>query len=554
MTQKNIQYTVNCHQADTHIFTVKLQVDMVTGKYLDFKMAAWTPGSYLIREYCRNIIEFSAKSGRKSLSYQKINKNTWRVDLDDAPQVTVQYTVYAYELTVRTSFLNADQAVINGASVFLFPSERTNEAMSVKMETPHSWETIKTGLTQEKGKINTFFADNLDQLFDSPIMAGNPTVLPFEASGIPHEYVIFGTGNYDLNKIISDTQKILHSAHGIFGSVPYDNYTFFLHTMDASYGGLEHHNNCHMIFDPWKFSDPKEYIKFIGLVSHEFFHTYNVKRIRPKGLGPFDYDQEFYTNQHWITEGITSYFDNHILLRSGVITAEQYLELIAMDLLRLDNTPGRLFQSVYESSFDQWIKLYRADENSVNSGISYYLKGSLVALCLDLALRKATSGKASLDTVYLKLWKNYLKTGNGFKPEYFLNLCEKTAGTELKSIWQMLSTTDEINFNPVLEAFGLNIHKSYEKPEDKTISWLGIEYDKSNFIIKKILLNSPAWSEGLNVHDEILAVNGARITLTNCDAIIGGLSTRKKTSMLISRRGEIKTISVKPQSKPPNKL
>ena len=327
--------------------------------------------------------------------------------------------------------------------------------MKISIEPFYKWKNISTGLNKIPGEHYTYIAKDLDELIDCPIQIGNHDIIPFRVSGIPHEYAIQGSGNYDINDIIIDTKKIINETMDIFGEIPYDHYTFFLFNRENGYGGLEHQNSCAMIRSKWKYKPRKDYLGFIGLMAHEFFHTYNVKRIRPTELGPFDYDRENYTTQLWIAEGITSYYDNHIPLRAGVINLDEYLEIISKDIKRLESIPGRKLQSISEASFDAWVKHYRPNENSVNTTISYYLKGSLIGLALDLSIRNYTNGKHSLDDVFKILWKNYKKSGKGFTKDEFINICEKLANKNLNEIWSYVNTTKDMNYNEILNQISL---------------------------------------------------------------------------------------------------
>ncbi len=552
MGKSDIHYTVIIAEPHKHIVKIEMTVDAVKTKYLDFALPAWTPGSYKIRDYARHVISLTAAAGNDQLTVEKTDKHTWRVITGNYDRVVLTYQVYAFELTVRTSYLDADHAMLNGAGLFLYLVGHKNRPHSVTIVKPERWQNISTGLEKIPLQKNTFRAENYDRLIDSPIAVGNQQLYNFKVSGIPHEFVIFGTGNYEINKLIEDTVKILTAAHDLFGSVPYKRYIFFLHLLPEGFGGLEHHNSCHMMFGQFKFRERKDYIRFLGLVSHEFFHTYNVKRIRPRGLGPFNYNEEFYSKLHWITEGITSYFDNQLLLRSQVISISEYLDLIAEDIRKYYNTPGRRIQTTEEASFDQWIKLYQPDENTQNIVISYYLSGSLIALGLDLEIRRLSGNKKSLDDVYRTLWKEYQHDGRGFTEKHFKSLCEKTAGSGLEHIWSYLNTTDEINFTKLLKPFGLCLEKTYKKESDQTQAWFGMEID-DKLSITRLYSGAPAWEYGLNSGDELLAVNDLRLTSKNKDRLLSELNLKRKAVFLISRRGSVRKLSVKPRRRPPDR-
>lgn len=553
MASKDVHYVLRFENPQTHLIDVETKITGLTGEYHDFYMPVWTPGSYLVREFSRNVMTFSAYKKNKPLLVKKQNKNTWRVYLNGNSAITLNYEVYAFEYTVRTSFVDKDIAFLNGASIFIIPDGYENRKIRVTIEPQLNWEKITTELPRYKSDIYSFVADDLDQLIDSPIMIGNQKTITFHVSEIPHEIAVTDTGNYDLTKIIEDTRKLIESAEDIFGGLPYDHYTFFLNLITGNYGGLEHKNSCSLIYDPWKFSDHKDYLRFMGLVSHEFFHVFNVKRIRPISLGPFNYNEENYSDLLWISEGFTAYYDNLLLRRSGIATTDEYLEFLAGDIRKLNDTPGRKVQSVAESSFDAWIKLYRRNENSVNSTISYYLKGSLVGLILDLQIRKSTNGNSSIDDVFRKLWAEFKTTGNGFSEEEFRITCEQISGTSLKEIWNIIHNTEEIDFNKYFAPFGLQLEKEFVNEDEKDNAWFGFKFKLSNLTVTQVLADSPAYWDGINVNDELIAINNIRLNADNVQKQLNEAQKNVPSELLVARRGTMKTISVTPSDHPETK-
>lgn len=553
MAHAKIHYTLQMENPHTHIFTVRLEVTGIQNDYQDFKMAVWTPGSYLVREFSKNIISVNAKSHKGNLPLEKINKNTWRVQMNGSSVAILEYDVYAFEMSVRTSFLDSDHAMVNGASVFIYPAGMIDQEMQVSIEPYHKWKNISTGLEKVQGENFTYRAKNLDDLIDCPIEIGNHKIVPFKVSGIPHEYAIYGIGNYNTGKIINDTKKVLNTTFDIFGDIPYDHYTFFLYNRDNGYGGLEHQNSCSMIRSRWKYEPRINYLGFIGLMAHEFFHTYNVKRIRPAELGPFDFENEVYTKLLWISEGITSYYDNQIPLRAGVINLKEYLEIVSKDIKSLESIPGRKVQTISEASFDSWVKLYRQNENSVNTTISYYLKGSLTGLALDLKIRDLTNGKRSLDDVYRKLWANYKKSEKGFTEDDFVNICESTVENNLNDIWIYVHTTDEMDFYKILEPFGLKVERTYSNIEDSTASWFGFQVNENKLSISKILDTGPAVHSGLNVNDELIALDGIRLTKEDYKNRMKSYPSEKPVNVLVSRDGILMKFNISPAPLPKDK-
>ena len=550
MAAKDVHYVLRFENPQTHIIDVETEITGLAGDYHDFYMPVWTPGSYLLREFSRNVMMFSAHKKNRPLVVKKQNKNTWRVYLDGNSTITLNYEIYAFEYTVRTSFVDQDIASLNGASIFIIPEGYEKRKIRVTIEPYLNWEKITTELPGYKSDTYSFLADDLDQLIDSPILMGNQKTITFYVSDIPHEIAVTDTGNYDLDKIINDTRKVIESAKAIFGGLPYDHYTFFLNLIPGNYGGLEHKNSCSLIYDSWKFSDHKDYLRFMGLVSHEFFHVFNVKRIRPIPLGPFNYQEENYTDLLWISEGFTAYYDNLLLRRSGIVTTDEYLEFPSDDIKKLTDTPGRKVQSVAESSFDAWIKLYRQNENSVNSTISYYLKGSLVGLILDLQIRKSTKGKSSIDDVLRKLWEDFVENGSGFSEDDFKIACEQTSGESLKEIWDIIHSTTEIDFNKYFNSFGLRLSKEFEDENEKDHAWFGMKFNLSNLTITQVLADSPAYRDGINVSDELIAINGIRLNADNVQKHLNEVRKGIPSELLVVRRGMMKTILVTPSDHP----
>jgi predicted metalloprotease with PDZ domain len=552
MSNKNqIKYTISMEAPHTHIFNVKIEVDGHIGNHIDFKMPVWTPGSYLVREFAKNIISVSASNKNSNLEVDKISKNTWRVVLTDVSKMEFSYQVYAYEKTVRTSYLDGEQAMINGASVFMIPEGYENQPLELTVEPYHQWQRITTTLDSYKGSYDKFVARNFDDLIDCPIEVGNHQIHSFEAGGATHEYAITSTGNVDVPTLLDDSKKIVDEIHAMFGDTPpYEHYVFFLHLTSGGFGGLEHCKSCSMIYDRNGFKDRKKYIRLLSLVSHEFFHTWNIKRIRPEELGPFDYYNEVYTNLLWIAEGVTSYYDNLFLPRCGVSTIKEYFETICDDIKRYEAIPGKDVMTVEESSFDAWVKLYRSNENSVNTSISYYLKGGLIIMALDLTIRDLTDGQKSMDAVYRILWDKFNDDGKGINDTTFKSVCENVAGKPLNGIWNYLSSTAPLKIENYFEPFGILLKSEHSKAEREKSGWFGVNIKKNSTAISTTLSTGSGYTSGLYVHDEILAINGQRITSDNVKNYMENISVNELADFLISRDGLIKTISVKAQSIP----
>lgn len=507
-------YQVGMSQPASHLFEVTLQIANWQQDVLDLKMPVWTPGSYLVREYARHVQDFTAQDSNsgQSLVSRKVGKNHWEIVTGSSQTLTIKYRVFANDLTVRTNHLDLTHGYFNGAALFMFVPGFQQQPITVEIVPPDRDWQISTTLTPVRGKPNTFMAQDFDTLVDTPVEVGIHTVYDFEVLGKPHQYVVWGNGNLKPKQLISDTQKIIEVEAKLFGGLPYDKYLFLLHLSGSGFGGLEHKDSCTLNYPRLGFRDRDKYNRFMQLVAHEFFHLWNVKRIRPKALETFDYEQENYTTSLWFCEGATSYYDILIPLRAGIYNRKQFLQNLSKDLTRYLTISGRNVQPLAESSFDAWIKLYRREAHSDNNQISYYLKGQFVSLLLDLVIREKHHNQKSLDDVMGILWHRYGKEEIGFTPEDLQQVFEQVAETDLTDFWhRYLETTAELPFEQYLAPFGLRI-----KPilESQPVPYLGmrVELENGKEIIKFVEANSPAAIAGIDPGDEILAIDGIRVT------------------------------------------
>lgn len=520
-----LTYTVEMPHPESHLFVVTLRIQPWSEPHLNLKMPVWTPGSYLVREYARHIQSFSAQGisvldqeknqeklpEPKKLAWQKVAKNHWLVQTLDQTEVTIAYTVFANELTVRTNHLDATHGYFNGAALFFYIPGREQEPIQVTIVPPEADWIVSTPLEPIPGQTFTYQAADFDTLVDSPFEIGSHALHKFTAGGKLHELAIWGDGNLEPEKIIQDTQKIIEVESQIFGGLPYDRYLFILHLTANNFGGLEHKNSCSLIYTRFGFRSPEKYQRFMQLVAHEFFHLWNIKRIRPKALEVFDYEQENYTPSLWFSEGTTSYYDLLIPLRAGIYDAKTFLDKLSKEIKRLQTTPGRLLQPASESSFDAWIKLYRRDAHSDNSQISYYLKGEMVSLLLDLLIRLRHGNKRSLDDVLQGLWQQFGKSEIGFTPEDLQQIITKVAGINLTDFWhRYIDGVEELPFGEYLAPFGLQLIASGEQ----TMPYLGmiVKTEGGHEMIKFVEIGSPAQLAGIDPGDELLAIDGVRVS------------------------------------------
>ena len=555
-SNSKIEYTLLMSKPYTHYFEVEMKVSGYNKKVIDFLIPVWAPGSYLIREFPKNISFFEANDkNNKPLLFEKTNKYTWRVYLNKSKTVSVRYKVYSFELSVRTSFLDASHGYINGSSVFMYVKGMKDQPSTLKIIPYKNWKKISTGLTPVKGKKWEYYSPNYDILADSPIEIGNQNIYQFTAAGVLHNIVMYGEGNYNMDSLKIQMAQIVETATNIFRDNPNKEYTFIVHNLSNRGGGLEHLNSTTLQFRRWDYDTENRSKSFLGLVAHEYFHLWNVKRIRPLQLGPFNYETENYTKLLWEMEGITTYYSGQILLRAGFNSPEQYLNNVASSISTLENQPGNKVQSAAMSSFDTWIKFYRRNENSYNTEISYYTKGSILGMLLDLKIINSTNGQKSYDDVLRLLYKKYYKKlKRGFTENEMKKAVEITAGKKLNYFFNnYVNGTKEINYNKYFGYAGLELMDTNKNSKIKN---LGITSRTQNgkLIIKRVVYGTPGYNAGLNVNDEIIAVNNFRVDKNLLDKFVKEFTSGSDLDFLLSRDGKLLNIKLKLRNNPYKKF
>lgn len=518
-TTPMIHYQVAMSQPQTHLLEVRLDLRDFPRSVLDLKFPVWTPGSYLVREYARHLQDFTVVAGDIPLNWRKIAKNHWQVDTQGQSHITVTYRIFANELSVRTNHLDQTHGYFNGAATFFRIVGLEGESIDLTVIPPTPEWRVTTALPLVPGSTNTYRAIDFDTLVDSPVEVGTHPVYQFEVLGKPHELAIWGQGNYDVQRIITDIQSVITTEAEMFGGLPYERYVFLLHLFAQAYGGLEHKDCCSLIYQRFGFRDREKYEKFMQLVAHEFFHLWNVKRIRPQALEVFDYDNENYTPSLWFCEGTTSFYDLLIPLRAGIYDVRTFFNNWSKEITRYLKTPGRNVQPLAESSFDAWVKLYRSDSNSINSQMSYYLKGEMVSLLLDLLIRDRHHNSRSLDDVMVHMWEQFGKDEIGYTPEQLQQVIENVAEVDLSAFFnQYIQGLEELPFNTYLEPFGLRLFADISNEP-----YTGIRSGNENGreIVKAVEAGSPANLVGIDPNDEILAIDGIKLKA-------GGLNERLK--------------------------
>ena len=541
-----LHYQIEFDDYRQHLIHVTLR--FVADPTQVLSLPTWIPGSYLIREFSKHIESVRAydEEGRL-LEIQKFEKNKWRLFNTDHELITVEYDVYAYDLSVRGAYVDQTRLYVNPACACLGLEGQEDKAVEVELFLPDELKhfQLATGMASKslvKGRF-TLKAKNYAELIDAPFELAEQTRFGFEANGIPHEFVVSGKHAMNAARMQQDIEKICATEISMFGSAPFSNYTFMTMATANSYGGLEHPNSTSLISpreDLPKANEPEEpsedYQRFLGLCSHEYFHSWLVKFIRPENFVNYDLNKEGYTSLLWIFEGFTSYYDDLILLRSGVISQASYIKLLKTQIDRYLQNPGRFVQSVSESSFDAWVKFYRQDENSNNAGTSYYNKGCLVALCLDLGLRLRGS---SLDALMRKLYENAQK-GIQVHERTIVELCnELTSDNWIEQINHLINTTDELPLDQLFPEFGL----SYSLKNDKSLP-LGLKLVEKpeGVLVQSARRDGAAAQAGLSAHDVIIAIDGLKATVKLVEKYA---KQEGIYSILAFRRDELMSVDVK---------
>ena len=541
-----LHYQIEFDDYRQHLIHVTLR--FVADPTQVLSLPTWIPGSYLIREFSKHIESVRAydEEGRL-LEIQKFEKNKWRLFNTDHELITVEYDVYAYDLSVRGAYVDQTRLYVNPACACLGLEGQEDKAVEVELFLPDELKhfQLATGMASKslvKGRF-TLKAKNYAELIDAPFELAEQTRFSFEAKGIPHEFVVSGKHAMNAARMQQDIEKICATEISMFGSAPFSNYTFMTMATANSYGGLEHPNSTSLISpreDLPKANEPEEpsedYQRFLGLCSHEYFHSWLVKFIRPENFVNYDLNKEGYTSLLWIFEGFTSYYDDLILLRSGVISQASYIKLLKTQIDRYLQNPGRFVQSVSESSFDAWVKFYRQDENSNNAGTSYYNKGCLVALCLDLGLRLRGS---SLDALMRKLYENAQK-GIQVHERTIVELCNELTGDNwIEQINHLINTTDELPLDQLFPEFGL----SYSLKNDKSLP-LGLKLVEKpeGVLVQSARRDGAAAQAGLSAHDVIIAIDGLKATVKLVEKYA---KQEGIYSILAFRRDELMSFDVK---------
>ncbi len=574
---KPIRYTITAHHPEAHLFRVTCSVDDPDPDGQVFRLPAWIPGSYMIREFSRNIVTLQAESDGTRIAVEKLDKHTWRAAaMRSGGSLMLTWDVYAWDLSVRAAHLDQTHGFFNGTSVFPAVAGREHDPCVVDIRPPvgrafANWK-VATALAPARGEkgcarpmgFGRYRADDYDELVDHPVEMGTFTHAAFETAGVAHELALTGRHDCDTDRLCADLAKICAWQIDLFGRpAPVDRYLFLTTIVGDGYGGLEHRASTALLASrkdlPWPgmIGAPDGYKSFLGLCSHEYFHAWNVKRIKPAAFVPYDLATENYTRLLWVFEGFTSYYDDLALVRAGVIGAEDYLTLLARTIGKVLSGTGRLKQSVAESSFDAWTKYYRQDENAPNAIVSYYAKGALIALALDLQLRAGSAGKRSLDDVMRLLWQRHGRSGNGVGEEdVFALVAEVAAGATggrggKLADWlrRTVSGTADLPLARLLRDFGID----YRAEPATTTPVLGVKLATGNDKAKlaNVFDDGPAQRAGLSAGDTLVAMDGLKVGTTSLDAMLGRRKPGDRVGIHAFRRDELMHFDVELGAPPP---
>ncbi|HEU5167074.1 MAG TPA: hypothetical protein VFU29_16100, partial [Chitinophagaceae bacterium] len=509
----SLAYTVKMDNPEWHFFHVQLTCKGVKKQFIDFKMPAWTPGYYQKMDYGKNLERLTATDESGSdLKWEKINDNTWRVSSNNANTVNLSYEIKTVRPFVATAYLDETRAYILPAAVFLHVDKMINQPVQVTVVPESKWNRVATGLDSLPGKKFTYTAPDFDILYDSPILIGNLEELnPFKIRGITHRFIGFKLGDFDRQQFILDLKKVVEAAVNIIGHIPYKNYMFI--AIGSGPGGIEHLNNTTFGFNGSNFKNRDSYIRTLHFLAHEYFHHYNVKRIRPIELGPFDYDKGSRTKMLWVSEGLSVYYEYMVVKRAGISTDPELFNAFRGNMVAFENKPGKHYQTLEQASYETWSDgPFGKTGDEVNKTISYYDKGPAVGLLFDFKIRQVTNNKKSMDDVMRFLYKEYYqKKKRGFTEKELKNAFESVAGVLLSNEFEYITTTKELDYPTYFNYAGLDIDTTAQALPGAYVGFTLREREDSVFIAN-VDYESPGWNEGIRRGQQVIKINGEKAT------------------------------------------
>jgi predicted metalloprotease with PDZ domain len=554
-----IIYTVRSMEPEAHRVHFSVEVRGITKPTVDLVLPVWAPGAYVIRESAREVRELTAlrPNTGEALVVDRVEKNRWRVHTNGARSIEARYTVYGHELVDDGFDVSDEHLYLTATRCFPWVDGREWEPLELVLHLPPTWKVFGElpRLGENPPRLR---ARNFDELVDTPIEAGTAVHALVRPGGIPHHLVLCGKGNYELHRVEQDVQKIVEAHQAYMGVTPMPSYTFLFHLTDRRDGGLEHKASTSIVIERNSFQPLDQYERFLDVVSHEYFHLYNVKRIRPKVLGPFDFNRENYTKLLWWMEGTTDYVGTLLVRRAGLLTPKRYLAQVAELGRRFLSVPGRHVRSLEESSFITWIDLYKAFEETRNQSVSYYVKGHLVSLCLDLDIRARTQNERSLQTVFHRLWSEYGAKDRGLEEGELQGVVEEVTGLELDPFFvKYVRGTVELPIDTYVREAGLTFGPAPKPPDsdEPEPGYLGIETanEGGRVKVREIYDGSPARRAGLSPGDELVAFDGSRVLFDGFAETMKRYPAGTNLEVTVFRRGLLRSLPVTTGAPPPMK-
>jgi predicted metalloprotease with PDZ domain len=529
---------------------------------VELAMPSWTPGSYLIRDFAANVESLQARSGEgRPLEAVKSAKNRWRILAPETDTLTVEYDVWAGELNVAGNWVEPGFALLNGAGIFLYSESSRGRPQELRVQLPDDWPQLATPLPAAGG-AGSFRAANYDELIDSPIVAGALTRRDFRVDGQAYALVLApGSHGWDVLKSVQDLAKVIEINQAFWGANPLDREYLFINVFAGPIGGLEHDHAAVMTIRPWQMQERWDYIQWLGLAAHEFFHAWNVRRMRPSALQTYDYDREVYTRELWLVEGLSSYYDNLLLFRAGLIQVAEYLDLLAEEVRNYELLPGRQVRSAEHASFDTWIKQYKPNENSLNSTVSYYRKGALIGFVTDTAIRRETRNRESLDSVLREMYVRFGPGQGAYPPGAFEDLVEEKAGPATRAfVENLLRSTADPDLDDALAWYGLILDRASgrtaeESGDQPPPADFGIVWNAAGprLLADQVIFGHAAADAGVLPGDELLAIDGLRVGPDDYLDHQRRLRPGQTVELTLTRHGRLLTLPVRPQAAIPDR-
>ncbi|MDQ3021719.1 MAG: PDZ domain-containing protein [Bacteroidota bacterium] len=535
-----IIYSVSMPFPSNHLFEVNISVkNFSADNFIDITLPSWRSGRYVILNFASGVQEFSADDETGSvLIWSKTDKDTWRVQGNGSSNYKIKYKVFSNEFAIRTRGLNDECGFIDASAVLMFIEKLRFNPLEIKIYPYNGWH-VTTGLDNINGSENLFSARDYDYLADCPLLIGNQKDYDFFINEIKFTVSFPSEQIYDTDKVLNDIKNISKEVCDFWGDIPFEHFTYLLISGPFDFGATEHLNSSVFSISPTTFSNKERYNTFLSNCAHELFHTWNVKQLRPKGLDPYDFTKENYSGEFWIAEGITSYYENIFMLKSGYLLPEKYFEILSGNIQNDLERPGNYVQSLYESGFDSWIKHSGNAPNKYIAETDFYKKGSNVGTLLDLEIRNSSGNKNSLDDVMTTMYKNFPLNSGGYTNEDFIKVCEEYTAKDMKDFFESyLYGLDTLDWKKYLNYAGLDLGITYDSP--KPSAGFTTRESGEKLIISNIVPGSAAYESGLDINDEIIALNGYRVRSSSLNSRISEMKEGDIIKLTIMREDKLR--------------